>query len=295
MEKDLSHFPVMVKEIVSFIKPKDNGIYLDCTFGQGGYTKEIFKISEKANVIAIDQDSDSKIFVEEVSKKFKKNFFFFCNKFSEIDTVLKKIGKEHLDGILLDLGMSNTQLNNPSRGFSFEKDGPLDMRMDFKNNKLTAKEIINNYSEKDLANIFYYYGEERNSRKIARQIINSRSKKTINTTSELSKIIKKVNFDKFKNPSTRVFQALRIYVNDELNELESFLNKSTNILKKNGRIAIIAFHSLEDRIVKNFIKKQSKQSGQLKIITKKPVVPSLSELEINARSRSAKLRVAEKV
>ena len=176
--------------------------------------------------------------------------------------------------------MSNTQLNNPSRGFSFEKDGPLDMRMDFKNNKLTAKEIINNYSEKDLANIFYYYGEERNSRKIARQIINYRTKEPINTTSELSKIIKKVNFDKFKNPSTRVFQALRIYVNDELNELESFLNKSINILKRKGRIAIITFHSLEDRIVKNFIKKQSELSGQLKIITKKPVIPSHMKLKL---------------
>ena len=191
--------------------------------------------------------------------------------------------------------MSNTQLNNPSRGFSFERDGPLDMRMDFKNNKLTAKEIINNYSEKDLANIFYYYGEERNSRKIARHIINYRAKEPINTTSELSKIIKKVNFDKFKNPSTRVFQALRIYVNDELNELESFLNKSINILKRKGRIAVITFHSLEDRLVKNFIKKQSELSGQVKIITKKPVIPSPYEVEINSRSRSAKLRVAEKI
>ena len=295
MDKKLSHFPVMVNEIISFIKPQNNGIYLDCTFGQGGYTKAIFKESKNANIVAIDQDSDTKIFVEEISKEFKNNFFFFCNKFSEIDTVIKKIDQDQFDGILLDLGMSNTQLNNPSRGFSFEKDGPLDMRMDFNNNKLTAKEIINNYSERDLANIFYYYGEEKNSRKIAKQIINSRSKSPINTTSELSRIIKRVNFDKFKNPSTRVFQALRIYVNDELNELEFFLNKSINILKKKGRIAIIAFHSLEDRLVKNFIKKQSELSGQLKIVTKKPVLPSPSEIKINSRSRSAKLRVAEKI
>ena len=295
MDKKLSHFPVMVNEIISFIKPQNNGIYLDCTFGQGGYTKAIFKESKNANIVAIDQDSDTKIFVEEISKEFKNNFFFFCNKFSEIETVLKKIDQDQFDGILLDLGMSNTQLNNPLRGFSFEKDGPLDMRMDFNNNKLTAKEIINNYSERDLANIFYYYGEEKNSRKIAKQIINSRSKSPINTTSELSRIIKRVNFDKFKNPSTRVFQALRIYVNDELNELEFFLNKSINILKKKGRIAIIAFHSLEDRLVKNFIKKQSELSGQLKIVTKKPVLPSPSEIKINSRSRSAKLRVAEKI
>ena len=295
MDKKLSHFPVMVNEIISFIRPQNNGIYLDCTFGQGGYTKAIFKESENANIVAIDQDSEAKIFVEEISKEFKNNFFFFCNKFSEIETVIKKIDQDQFDGILLDLGMSNTQLNNPSRGFSFEKDGPLDMRMDFNNNKLTAKEIINNYSERDLANIFYYYGEEKNSRKIAKQIINSREKASINTTSELSKIIKRVNFDRFKNPSTRVFQALRIYVNDELNELEFFLNKSIDILKKKGRIAIIAFHSLEDRIVKNFIKKQSELSGQLKIVTKKPVLPSPSEIKINSRSRSAKLRVAEKI
>ena len=295
MDKKLSHFPVMVNEIISFIRPQNNGIYLDCTFGQGGYTKAIFKESENANIVAIDQDSEAKIFVEEISKEFKNNFFFFCNKFSEIDTVIKKIDQAQFDGILLDLGMSNTQLNNPSRGFSFEKDGPLDMRMDFNNNKLTAKEIINNYSERDLANIFYYYGEEKNSRKIAKQIINSREKASINTTSELSKIIKRVNFDRFKNPSTRVFQALRIYVNDELNELEFFLNKSINILKKKGRIAIIAFHSLEDRIVKNFIKKQSGLSGQLKIVTKKPILPSPCEIKINSRSRSAKLRVAEKI
>ena len=295
MDKKLSHFPVMVNEIISFIKPQNNGVYLDCTFGQGGYAKAILKESEKANIVAIDQDSDAKIFVEELSKEFKDNFFFFCNKFSEIETVLKKIDQNQFDGILLDLGMSNTQLNNPSRGFSFEKDGPLDMRMDFNNNKLTAKEIINNYSERDLADIFYYYGEEKNSRKIAKQIINSRAKASINTTSELSKIIKRVNFDRFKNPSTRVFQALRIYVNDELNELEFFLNKSVNILKKKGRIAIIAFHSLEDRIVKNFIKKQSELSGQLKIVTKKPVLPSPSEIKINSQSRSAKLRVAEKI
>jgi 16S rRNA (cytosine1402-N4)-methyltransferase len=294
MDKKLSHFPVMVNEIISFIKPQNNGIYLDCTFGQGGYTKAIFKESKKANIVAIDQDSEAKIFVKEISKEFKNNFFFFCNKFSEIETVIKKIDQDQFDGILLDLGMSNTQLNNPSRGFSFEKDGPLDMRMDFNNNKLTAKEIINNYSERDLADIFYYYGEEKNSRKIAKQIINSRAKASINTTSELSKIIKRVNFDRFKNPSTRVFQALRIYVNDELNELEFFLNKSVNILKKKGRIAIIAFHSLEDRIVKNFIKKQSELSGQLEMVTKKPVLPSPSEIKINSRSRSAKLRVAEK-
>ena len=190
--------------------------------------------------------------------------------------------------------MSNTQIKNPERGFSFESEGPLDMRMDKKNNKITAKKIINEFTEKELSDIFFYYGEEKNSRKIARQIINHRKKKIICTTIELSKIIKKVNFEKFKNPSTRVFQALRIYVNDELNELEFFLNKSLSILKKGGRIAIIAFHSLEDRIIKNFLKK-SKLASDLKLITKKPLWTSISEVNVNPPSRSAKLRVAEKI
>ena len=294
MDKKISHFPVMVNEIISFIQPKNNGVYLDCTFGQGGFTHKIFEKASEAKVIAIDQDSDAKIYVDRMIRNFNENFFFFYYKFSQIEKVLEQIKEKKFDGILLDLGMSNTQLKNPERGFSFESEGPLDMRMDKKNNKITAKKIINEFTEKELSDIFFYYGEEKNSRKIARQIINHRKKKIICTTIELSKIIKKVNFEKFKNPSTRVFQALRIYVNDELNELEFFLNKSLSILKKGGRIAIIAFHSLEDRIIKNFLKK-SKLAGDLKLITKKPLGPSISEVNVNPPSRSAKLRVAEKI
>ena len=295
MDKKLSHFPVMVDEIISFINPKNTGYYLDGTFGQGGFTKKIFEKAAKAKVVAIDQDYECKIYVEKILKEFKNNFFFFYNKLSEIEKIHEIVENKNFDGILLDLGMSNTQLNNPLRGFSFDKDGPLDMRMDSKNNLLTAKKIINEYSEKELADIFYYYGEEKNSRRISKKIINFRKKKPLETTQELTNIIKQVNFDKHKNPSTRVFQALRIYINDELNELELFLNKCLKLLNTKGRIAIIAFHSLEDRIVKNFFKIHSSNSGSLKLITKKPVLPTVREIKINARSRSAKLRVAEKL
>lgn len=291
---ELSHFPVMVDEVVSYICPKNGHSYLDATFGQGGYTGGIFKKASDAKVIAVDQDLDSKTFINNFDEKLGKNFFFFSNKFSEIDSILEKIDVELFDGIVMDLGMSNTQLNNPSRGFSFDRDGPLDMRMDTKRNKLTTEIIINEYPEKELSDIFYYYGEERNSRKIARTITNIRIKKHIKTTSDLCNIIKKINFDKKKNPSTRVFQALRIFINDELGELELFLKKSLNILNYKGRIAVVAFHSLEDKIIKNFFKKMSDVPNGLNIITKKPLVPSSKEIQMNPRSRTAKLRIAEK-
>ena len=291
---ELSHFPVMVDEVISYICPKNDHSYLDATFGQGGYTSGIFTKAPKAKVVAVDQDSNSKTFINNFEEKLGKNFFFFSNKFSEVDSILEQADVRLFDGIVMDLGMSNTQLNNPSRGFSFDKNGPLDMRMDTERNKLTAEIIINEYSEKELSDIFYYYGEERNSRKIARIITKTRIKKHIRTTLDLCNIIKKINFDKKKNPSTRVFQALRIFINDELGELELFLKKSINILKHKGRIAVVAFHSLEDRIIKNFFKRMSEVPNGLNIITKKPLVPSSGEIKINPRSRSAKLRVAEK-
>ena len=218
----------MVDEIISYLAPEKLKTYVDCTFGQGGYSKKILE-KTNCNIIAIDRDKDAIEHAKLLKKKYPKNFIFCVDNFSRLDQVLKKNDIKKIDGLIFDLGISNTQLNNPTRGFSFSNNGPLDMRMDIENLDLTAQKIINEFDQQNLSDIFYYYGEERNSRKIARQIINYRTKEPINTTSELSKIIKKVNFDKFKNPSTRVFQALRIYVNDELNELESFLNKSINI------------------------------------------------------------------
>ena len=301
-EEQLSHFPVMVNEVVTFLEPQSEKIYLDCTFGQGGYSKKILD-SANCNVLAIDRDLKSKEYAKDLIQKYKKRFIFCNGKFSDLYSLIKEKKINSFDGIVLDLGISNTQLNDPKRGFSFMHDGPLDMRMDTQN-KLTAEIIINEFDEKELSDIFFYYGEERNSKRIARSIAIFRKKRRINSTKVLSEIIQKVNNNKFKHPATRVFQALRIYINEELNELEGVLNTCMKILNKKSRIIIVAFHSLEDRIVKNFFREKSLkkinndkkvfENESLKVITKKPLTPSFKEIRSNPRSRSAKLRVAEK-
>ena len=308
MKDYLKHQPVMVDEVVSFINPKKNKIYFDGTFGQGGYTK---KILEKAScsVFAIDRDPDSLNFAKKIKKNYPKNFFFEINKLSNIRKILQTTKIDKFDGIMLDLGISNTQLNNPDRGFAFSSNGPLDMRMNKEENSITAKHIVNKFSEKQLSEIFFHYGEERNSRKISKAIINFRENRIIETTKTLANIIEKINVKQKIHPATRVFQALRIFVNEELSELKKILENSLNILTKDSRIAIVSFHSLEDRIVKKFFKKHSslrekkykhfpekeENNEILKILTKKIIKPSLTERSINPRSRSARLRVAEKL
>ncbi|MEE2695197.1 MAG: 16S rRNA (cytosine(1402)-N(4))-methyltransferase RsmH [Pseudomonadota bacterium] len=296
---NLSHYPVMVNEVVSFLNPKSKKTYLDGTFGQGGYTKKILETAD-CKVLAIDRDQDSESYAREIEKRFKSKFLFHIEKLSNLNSLLKLRKIKNFDGIVLDLGISNTQLNNPNRGFSFSNDGPLDMRMDYINSKLTAEIVVNEYPEKELSDIFFYYGEEKNSRKIARSIINFRRKNKIGSTKILSEIIQKINYAKNKHPATRVFQALRIFINDELSELEKILKLSLKILNNDSRIAVVAFHSLEDRIIKNFfrkncVKNKGESSIQLKLITKKPITPSPIEIKCNPRSRSAKLRVAEKI
>jgi len=296
----LSHFPVMVNEVVSFLEPKKDKIYLDCTFGQGGYSRKILESAE-CKVCAIDRDLNSQKYAKILSQKFNSRFSFRNTKFSDLHFFLHKKNIKSIDGMVLDLGISNTQLNDPNRGFSFNYNGPLDMRMDNINTKLTAETIINEYDEKELSDIFFYYGEERNSRKIANSIVEFRKKKKIDSTKMLSDIIQKINKYKFKHPATRVFQALRIVINEELNELEEALKISLEILTKNSRIVIVAFHSLEDKIIKNFFKKNGYKNfnddkkNVFRIITKKPITPSSEEIKINPRSKSAKLRVAEKI
>ena len=296
----LSHFPVMVNEVVSFLEPKKEKIYLDCTFGQGGYSRKILESAE-CKVCAIDRDISSQEYAKILSQKFNARFSFNNTKFSDLHFFLHKKNIKAIDGMVLDLGVSNTQLNDPHRGFSFNYNGPLDMRMDKINTKLTAETIINEYDEKELSDIFFYYGEERNSRRIANSIVEFRKKKKIDSTKMLSDIIQKINKYKFKHPATRVFQALRIVINEELNELEEALKISLEILTKNARLVIVAFHSLEDKIVKNFFKKNSYKNfnegkkNVFRIITKKPITPSSDEIKINPRSKSAKLRVAEKI
>ncbi len=288
MQPEINHLPVMVDEILSFLKPKSKEVYLDCTFGQGGVSKKILN-QAKCKVIAIDRDIESKIFAEKIKKKFNDSFFFNLDKFSNIEKILSDNKVKKINGLILDLGVSNTQLNNPSRGFSFSNNGPLDMRMD-KNSELTAEKVVNHYSEIELSDIFFYYGDEKNARKIARRIVEQRKKKKISTTFDLVKLIKQVNSYNNKNPSTRVFQSLRIFVNDELKELDFVLKKSKNFLAKNSKIITIAFHSLEDKIIKNFFKKNKEL---FIVLTKRPVKPSTNEIKKNPRSRSAKLRVAK--
>ena len=279
----------MVDEIISYLAPEKLKTYVDCTFGQGGYSKKILE-KTNCNIIAIDRDKDAIEHAKLLKKKYPKNFIFCVDNFSRLDQVLKKNDIKKIDGLIFDLGISNTQLNNPTRGFSFSNNGPLDMRMDIENLDLTAQKIINEFDQHNLSDIFYYYGEEKNSRQIARKIIEFRKKKEISTTFELVELIKKVNSYKKKHPATRVFQALRIFINDELNELDITLKKSLLFLKKNGKIITVAFHSLEDKVIKNFF---SRNKGLLKILTKKPVTPNENEVKINPRSRSARMRVAE--
>ena len=308
-----NHVPVMLNEVLSFI-PKEKKINLiDATFGGGGYSRAILKNFNIKNLIAIDRDPISKIFYDELRKDFD-NIELFNQKFSKLDELLKNSEhfKEKYDVIIFDLGVSSNQIDNPERGFSFQQDGPLDMKMGSSN--LNAFEVINSFDEKKLADIFYEFGEEKYSRRIAKNIVINRTKKSIENTLELSEIIKKSvpfkqNFKK-SHPATKTFQALRIFINDELNELKIALEKSENLLSKNGLLIIVSFQSLEDRIVKDFFNHKSGKRWRssrhlpdladlgpttLKIITKKPLRPKDFEINDNPRSRSAKLRVAQKI
>ena len=308
------HKPVMLKEIISFI-PKDKSInVVDATFGGGGYTREILKKFNVTNLLAIDRDPISKIFSNEIELKYL-NFSLVNDNFSRIDKIIQNsnLTQKKFDVILYDLGTSSNQIDNSIRGFSFNKEGPLDMRMG--NSKINAYEIVNNFEEKNLAKIIYEYGEERYSRIIAKEIVKNRKIKFISNTIQLSEIVKKCIPNKKRrqksiHPATKTFQALRIYVNDELAELKQSLDKTINLLNKNGLILVVSFQSLEDRIVKDFFNHNSGKrwrssrhypeltdslATQLKIITKKPLVPLDSEILKNPRSRSAKLRVAQKI
>ena len=305
----------MINEIISFLPLKKSINVIDATFGGGGYSKTILEKFNVNQLLAIDRDPISKIFAKEIESKFS-NFTLINDKFSKIEKIVKnsKLKDKRFDIILFDIGTSSNQIDNAQRGFSFNKSGPLDMRMG--SSDKNAYDIINKYEEKNLADIIYQYGEERYSRVIAKEIVKNRKIKFISDTIELSNIIKKClpkKNNQLKNkthPATKTFQAIRIYVNDELNELKTSLEKTLKILNKDGLILVVSFQSLEDRIVKDFFNHNSgkrwrssrhypelpdKLATQLKIITKKPILPSASEILENPRSRSAKLRVAQKI
>ena len=308
-----SHVPVMLDQVKSFIPTSRDLNLIDATFGGGGYSKAILEEFNIKNLLAIDRDPTAKIFYNELKKRFK-NIELFNEKFSKIDEIIKKskFSKINFDVIIFDLGVSSNQIDNPDRGFSFQNEGPLDMKMG--SSTLNAYEIVNSFDETKLADIFFQFGEEKHSRKIAKNIIKNRAIKPIDNTIALSDIVKKsVPYSNSKNkihPATKTFQALRIYINDELNELKLALQKSENLLAPNGLLIIVSFQSLEDRIVKDFFNHKSGKRWRssrhlpdlgdlgpitLKIITKKPLRPKDFEINNNPRSRSAKLRVAQKI
>ncbi len=287
------HIPVMVDEVLQILNIKDDGIYVDATVGCGGHSKEILKkLGEKGRLIGFDRDANA---IEYASKILNDSRVILRQaRFSQIEEVLVNLGIKEIDGILFDFGVSMLQLKDFSRGFSFHSDERLDMRMD-QTTELTAWDVVNRYSEQRLLQILRDYGDEPFARKIAREIVKQRGKKTIDTCRELADLVSKIVLRRGKtHPATQTFQAIRIEVNKEFDELKEGLKQGINVLKVGGRICLISYHSGEDRIVKNFLKEEEKK-GVLKILTKKPIFPSLDEVSKNLASRSARLRGGEKL
>lgn len=310
---EFKHYSVLRDETIEQLHIKPDGIYVDGTLGGAGHSYEICKrLSEKGRLIGIDQDEDAIRAASDRLKEFEDRVTIVRSNYSDMKNVVRNLGIEKVDGIILDLGVSSFQLDTPERGFTYRsEDAPLDMRMDNRN-PLTAKDIINNYSEMELFRIIRDYGEDRFAKNIAKHIVKARIEKPINTTGELNEIVKAAIPQKVRatggHPSKRTYQAIRIELNHELDVLQDNLDDMIDLLNDEGRICIITFHSLEDRIVKSNFKKNenpctcpsnfpvcvcgNKSKGR--VITRKPILPSEEELEVNSRSKSAKLRVFEK-
>ena len=303
------HKPVLFDEVMDNIITDKDAVYVDCTLGGGGHTEGILENSSKnSKVVAIDQDVQAIEFAKKRLEKYANKLQIFQDNFRNIDTAVYLAGFEKVDRILMDIGVSSNQLDNTKRGFSYRFEARLDMRMD-SNLKISAYEVINNFSEKELADIIYKYGEEPKSRKIAKKIVEYRKIKAIETTTELADIvIKSIGKSMKRHPAKRTFQAIRIFVNKELEILSETLDKAVKLLGKNGKLLVITFHSLEDRIVKEKFREYEnpctcppdipicvcgKQSLG-KVITKKPIVAKELELAENNRAHSAKLRIFER-
>lgn len=293
---NLLHKPVMVEEVLDYLNLQSGQIILDCTVGSGGHTSKIMnRIKPSGFLIGIDKDLEILQMAKQYLSKIECPFKFYHADYSDIDEVLRQAGVEKVNGVVLDLGVSSLQLDRAERGFSFTKEGPLDMRMN-RADGVTAKDLIKKLSERELEELLKKYGEERWSRRIARAVLKEEREVGITSTRQLAVLIERsVPRGKSKiHPATRVFQALRIVVNKELKSLEVFLNKIHNYMMIGARIVIISFHSLEDRIVKNKFVERANQSV-FKILTKKPIRPGDAEMKENIRCRSAKLRVAERI
>lgn len=303
-ETETYHVPVLLKQSIDGMNIKKDGVYVDVTFGGGGHSREILsRLQGNARLYGFDQDADT----EKNIIKENKHFIFVRSNFRYLKNFMRYYGEsDGVDAILADLGVSSHHFDDSQRGFSFRTDGPLDMRMN-QQSSTTAADIVNSYNEKQLADVFYLYGELNNSRQIAAAIIKARQAQEITTTGELSLIVRDyLKRDREKKDLARVFQALRIEVNHEMDALKEMLYAATDVLKPGGRLVVITYHSLEDRIVKNLMRTGNTEGieekdfyGQtnspFKIITRKPIVPDANEQSTNPRSRSAKLRIAERV
>ncbi|MBS4899410.1 MAG: 16S rRNA (cytosine(1402)-N(4))-methyltransferase RsmH [Clostridiales bacterium] len=309
---EFHHVSVLLNETIDSLNIRPDGVYVDGTLGGGGHSLEIVKrLSEKGRLIGLDRDENAIQAASERLKGYKDKITFVRSNYDRFPEIMQELGLARVDGIVLDLGVSSYQLDTPERGFSYREDAPLDMRMDQRQER-TAADIVNGSSEKELINIFRNYGEERFAPQIARRIVRQREEKPVRTTFELNEIIKESIPVKFRltggHPSKRTFQAIRIALNAELESLEKVLPEMIEYLNDRGRLSVITFHSLEDRIVKNIFKTAhdpctcppdfpicvcgNRPKGR--VVTGKPVLPSEEEIEVNKRSKSAKLRVFER-
>jgi 16S rRNA (cytosine1402-N4)-methyltransferase len=302
MTNDSYHIPVLLHDAVEMLVQDEAGVYVDVTFGGGGHSREVIgKLTANGKLVAFDQDQDAQNNLIDDSR-----FEFVAQNFSFVKNNLRLLGLYPVDGLLADLGVSSHQFDTAERGFSFRFEADLDMRMD-RQSSLSAKTILNEYSEEDMARVFWLYGELRNSRKLARVIVQARSEAKIKTVDQLKQVIRGLVPEvKQKKFLAQVFQALRIEVNDEMEVLRLLLEQLSDVIKKGGRVVFITYHSLEDRMVKNFIK-TGNVAGELekdfygnvirpfKEVNRKPILPTEEEVELNPRSRSAKMRVAERI
>ena len=307
----MKHYSVLLEESIEGLNIKEDGIYVDATLGYGGHSSEILKKLTNGHLYSFDQDQEAIKYSKERLLKISNKFTIIYSNFVNMKEKLAEQGITSVDGIIFDLGLSSPQIDNKERGFTFMTDAPLDMRMDTSKD-LTAYTIVNTYTIEELSNIFFIYGEEKMSKVIAKKIVSERLKKEIKTTKELVKIIESAVGAKYFNknhPERQIFQAIRIEVNGEIDVLKKVLPDAIDLLNKNGRISVITFHSLEDRIVKQIFKKNSEVDDlvkglpnipkeyqpKLKLINKKPILPTEKELKENSRSKSAKLRIVERI
>lgn len=305
------HYSVLNKEVIEHLNIREDGKYIDATVGYAGHSKKILEKCKKGYLFAFDEDANAVSYSEDTLHSISDNFKIFKENFVNMKSVLSDVGINKVDGIVFDLGFSSPQIDDESRGFSFMVDGPLDMRMD-QENETTAADIVNNYSEQQLTEIFYRYGEEKLSRVIAKKIVETRREKQIATTLELVEIIKKAtgaNYFYKNHPERQIFQAIRIELNAELEVLRKVLPDAIDLLNKGGRICVITFHSLEDKVVKEIFRKYSEVDEMvkglpeipeeykplIKLVNRKPILPTDEEIKENSRSHSAKLRVVERI